>query len=297
MRPDAIHDRALGALLGLAVGDALGTTLEFSLRDTLPHHTRMTGGGPFRLAPGQWTDDTAMTLALADSLIRCNGFDAHDLMTRFVAWWRTGNYSCTGTCFDIGRTTAMALERFERTGKPFAGSRSAQSAGNGSLMRLAPVALFALHEAELAIRIAQDQSRTTHAAPEAVAACTFFVTLLRDAVLGEPDVKHPRAWPGPKLIQAIAKGTWRRKSRHQIRSSGYVVDTLEAALWAVSETSSFADAVILAVNLGGDADTVGAVTGQLAGALYGAVAIPPEWLQPLAWSEKIAKACNTLLIH
>ena len=145
MQRDAIHDRALGALLGLAVGDALGTTLEFSARDSLPYHTAMTGGGPFRLAPGQWTDDTAMALAPADSLIACNGFDAHDLMTRFVAWWRTGAYSCTGTCFDIGRTTAMALERFERTRRPVAGSRSAQSAGNGSLMRLAPVALFALH--------------------------------------------------------------------------------------------------------------------------------------------------------
>lgn len=112
-------------------------------------------------------------------------------------------------------------------------------------MRLAPVALFSLNEAELAIRIAQDQSRTTHTASEAVGACAFFVPLLRDAILDEPDVLHPRAWPGPKLIQAIAKGKWRGKSRKQIRSSGYVVDTLEAALWAVSETSSFVDALVV----------------------------------------------------
>ena len=106
---------------------------------------------------------------------------------------------------------------------------------------------------------------------------------------------RPRAWPGPKLIQAIAKGTWRGKSRNRIRSSGYVIDTLEAALWAVTETSSFADAVVLAVNLGDDADTVGAVTGQIAGALYGASTIPQRWLKTLAWAEKIKRLGGRLL--
>ena len=295
MLPTSAQDRAVGALLGLAVGDALGTTLEFSARDTRPHHTQMTGGGPFRLAPGQWTDDTAMALALADSLISRNGFDAHDLMARFVAWWRKGAYSCTGTCFDIGRTTAEALARFEQTGNPYAGSKAPGTAGNGSLMRLAPVALFALSDAGLACRIARDQSRTTHAAPEALVACTFLVTLLREAILGEPDVLRPRTWTGSARMKAIAAGEWRGKSRQQTRSSGYVLDTLEAALWAVSQTSSFADALVLAVNLGGDADTIGAVTGQLAGALYGAAAIPPKWLTTLAWSDRIGNIALKLV--
>lgn len=295
MNDPAIHDRALGALFGLAVGDALGTTLEFTARDTLPHHDTMTGGGPFRLAPGQWTDDTAMALALADSLITCQGFNARDLMTRFVAWWRTGAYSCTGTCFDIGRTTAEALYQFERTGEPFAGSTAPSTAGNGSLMRLAPVALFALHDADMVVRIAADQSRTTHAAPEAVEACTFFVTLLREAILGQPGVLRSRPWSGSSRILSIAKGQWRNKSRAQIRSSGYVVHTLEAALWCVAQTASFEEAVILAVNLADDADTVGAVTGQLAGALYGIEAIPSAWLNSLTWARKVKQTGEALL--
>lgn len=287
-------DRALGALLGLAVGDALGTTLEFSCRDSLPHHTEMTGGGPFNLAPGQWTDDTAMALALADSLVTCGGFNAQDLMTRFTAWWRHGAYSCTGTCFDVGQTTAEALKQFNRTGQPFTGSINPGTAGNGSLMRLAPVALFALHKADTAISIARDQSRTTHAAPEAVEACAFLVTLLREAILGEPSVLDPRSWPGPAKISDIAMGAWRSKSRPQIRSSGYVVDTLEAALWCVQQTTSFEDALVLAVNLGNDADTVGAVTGQLAGAFYGAHLIPRRWMSRLAWSRQITTLAANL---
>ena len=325
MLSTAVQDRALGALLGLAVGDALGTTLEFSIRDSLPHHTEMTGGGPFRLAPGQWTDDTAMALALADSLISCRGLDPHDLMTRFVAWWREGAYSCTGICFDIGRTTAEALARFERTGNPFAGSKSPRTAGNGSLMRLAPVVLFALGHADVDLdALAADQSRTTHAAPQAVEACVYFARLLRAAIqdgpealralrahekselstdslhldlrIGQDDVKWKRkARHAEPAIQAFVTGSWRGKTRHQIRSSGFVLDTLEAALWCVGTTSSFEEALILAVHIGDDADTVGAVTGQLAGAFYGATAIPPNWQSTLAWSGKISDVAFALM--
>jgi ADP-ribosyl-[dinitrogen reductase] hydrolase len=209
--PDVL-DRAKGALLGLAVGDALGTTLEFSARDTLPHHTEMTGGGPFHLRPGEWTDDTAMALALADSLITCQEFDPHDLMTHFVAWWREGEYSCTGTCFDIGTTTAQALARFEQAGNPFAGSTREDEAGNGSLMRSAPVALFCLHDADQAHHLAREQSRTTHGAPQCLDACAYFVQLLREAILGSKDVLRPRTFPGHPTIAAIAAGQWREQA-------------------------------------------------------------------------------------
>jgi ADP-ribosyl-[dinitrogen reductase] hydrolase len=291
----AILDRAHGAFLGLAVGDAFGTTLEFSARDTQPLHTEMTGGGPFGLASGEWTDDTAMALALTDSLISCQGFGPQDLATRFVRWWQQGDYSCTGTCFDIGITTREALARFVRTGDPYAGSTDPRTAGNGSLMRLAPVALFALHHAHLADELARDQSRITHAAPQAIEACVYFVQLLRDAILGQPDVLRPRTWAGDPVIAAIAAGSWRQKTRDEIRSSGYVVDTLEAAVWAIGTTTSVEDALILAVNLADDADTVGAVTGQLAGALYGASAIPERWLHPIAWRSGISAAADRLL--
>ena len=317
----AVLGRARGALLGLAIGDALGTTLEFSRRDFLPHHTEMTGGGPFDLKPGCWTDDTSMALALADSLLHDPDFDPADLMTRFVSWFRKGAYSSTNSCFDIGITTERALKIFERTDEPYAGSIDPDDAGNGSLMRLAPVALVALDHSGEAERIAEAQSRTTHGAPEAVEACSYFVQLLRQAILGQPDVLRPRPWIGAETdglrpqhfisgiddditplsrtsevaIDAIARGSWCGKTRDQIRSSGYVIHTLEAAVWAVGTTSSFEDALILAVNLGDDADTVGAVTGQLAGALYGASAIPERWLHPLAWRERITQLADALI--
>lgn len=295
-RPTAVIDSAVGALLGLAVGDALGTPLEFSARDGLPRQTEMTGGGPFRLAPGQWTDDTAMALALADSLVRRRGLDPADLMTRFVAWWRFGEYSCTGRCFDIGTLTAAALARFEETREPFSGATHERSAGNGSIMRLAPAVLATLDDAAETERVARDQSRTTHGAPQAVDACVLLAATLREAILGVGGPLGPRDFAGhhPAVI-SIAAGSWRNKPRAKIRSSGYVVDTLEAALWAVGSTASFEEALILAVNLADDADTVGAVTGQIAGAIYGAAAIPERWLAPLAWRETIEAAALALL--
>ena len=298
LTPDQLA-RARGCLLGLAVGDALGTTLEFSRRDANPLQTEMTGGGPFGLRPGEWTDDTAMALALGESFLARGGLDPHAAMGRFISWWREGAYSCTGTCFDIGNTTARALERYERTGDPFAGSTAEDTAGNGSLMRLAPAALFALDDADEAARLARDQSRLTHGAPQAVEACAFLVALLRQAILGadKTAVLTPRIWEGHAAVRAVAGGGWQGKNRAAIRASGYVVHTLEAALWAVGETESFEDALILAVNLGEDADTVGAVTGQLAGALYGFGGIPERWLQPLAWSERITRLTDALMHH
>jgi ADP-ribosyl-[dinitrogen reductase] hydrolase len=290
-------DRARGALLELAVGDALGTTLEFSQRDLYPHHTEMTGGGPFRLEPGQWTDDTSMALALADSLIAHPELDAHDLMNRFVAWWREGTYSCTGACFDIGLTTREALARYLKTGAPFAGSNDPRAAGNGSLMRLAPAAIHALHNPKMAQHFAIEQSRTTHAAPQAVEACAVFAEFLVGAMQGVPkeELLQPRTWHGDQAIAVVAAGGWRGRPRATVRSSGYVVHTLEAALWAVDQTASFDEALVLAVNLGDDADSVGAVTGQLAGALYGMSAIPERWLAPLAWRERLVGAADALL--
>lgn len=281
----------------------------------------MTGGGPFGLAPGQWTDDTSMALALAESLIAHPALDPRDLMDRFVGWHRQGVYSCTGACFDIGIATRAALARYERTGEPFAGSTAPDTAGNGSLMRLAPVALATLDDPGEAERIAEAQSRTTHGAPQAVEACAYFVQLLRGAIRGEADVLRPRPWigadteglrprhflsgvddaltpvvrDGEAAIDELARGAWRGKTRDQIRSSGYVVHTLEAALWAVGTTATFEDALILAANLGDDADTVGAVTGQFAGAVYGASAIPDRWLAPLAWRARITDLADRLV--
>ena len=298
LAPD-ILDRGRGALAGLAVADALGTTLEFEARDALPLHTEMTGGGPFGLDPGVWTDDTSMALALADSLAHTGDFDAADVMNRFLRWMEHGAYSPTGRCFDIGVTTRAALLQYRRTGDPFAGPTGEDTAGNGSLMRLAPAVLGFLHDAAACRRIAGEQSRTTHGAPQALQCCQLFADLLRRAILGETKdrVLTPQDWDGHPAVRAVAAASWRGKDRAAIRSSGYVIHTLEAALWAVGTTDSFESAVILAVNLADDADTVGAVTGQLAGALYGMSAIPDRWLDRLAWRDSIVAAADGLLLR
>jgi ADP-ribosyl-[dinitrogen reductase] hydrolase len=249
----------------------------------------MEGGGPFQLKPGQWTDDTSMALALADSLLCCDDLDEHDLMTRFVSWWKHGSYSSTGQCFDIGTTVRGALLRFQEQGNPVAGSIEPMSAGNGSLMRLSPVAIRYWDDQERRRDAAARQSRTTHGAPEAVDACVGFSDMLAEAIAGQPrsEVLGARSGCWSDGIGPILAGSWRGKPRSLIASSGYVAHSLEAAVWSVARTSSFADAVLLAANLGGDADTVAAITGQLAGAIYGASSIPGEWLDTVYSREDI----------
>ena len=296
-----IRDRIVGCLSGLAVGDALGTTLEFQQPGTFEPIQDMVGGGPFGLEPGQWTDDTSMALCLADSLVECGGFDPADQMRRYVRWWRDGHRSSRpGNCFDIGNTVRDALARFERTGEPFAGSTDAMSAGNGSLMRLAPVAMFHAGQPLEAIGRAADSSRTTHGAAEAVDACRYLAMLIVNALRGEPKAAllsegfDPAGsiWaerPLAPRIRAIVAGSYKHKEVSTIRASGYVVHTLEAALWAFHSSSNFKDGALLAVNLGEDADTTGAVYGQLAGAYYGAAGIPQDWRERLFEGDAITE--------
>jgi ADP-ribosyl-[dinitrogen reductase] hydrolase len=282
-----IEERALGSLLGLAVGDALGTTLEFRRRDTYAPLTDIVGGGPFHLSAGEWTDDTSMAICLAESLIAFPDLDERDLMDRFVRWRDHGENSVNGSCFDIGPTTSNALDHYLRTKNPIAGSRQANSAGNGSLMRLAPIALRWHRDPDAAMIGARRQSLTTHAADAAVEACAFFAKLLVLGIAtGSKSAVIAQASSPNVDVNAVAGGSWKR-DRDDIRSTGYVIDTLEAALWSVSQSSSFEDAVLLAANLGDDADTVAAVTGQLAGSIWGITGTPKRWLAVLAQRERI----------
>ena len=171
------------------------------------------------------------------------------------------------------------------------------SAGNGSLMRLAPVAIRHWQAPALLADVAARQSRTTHAAAEAVDACMAYAALLADAVAGKPrdEVLAPRKFGDTPAVRAVLAGSWRGKPREAIKSSGYVIHSLEAGLWCVARTGDFASAVLLAANLGDDADTTAAIAGQLAGALYGASSIPPEWLAKLAWRERLTDAARVLL--
>jgi len=293
---ESIQDRAIGAFIGLAVGDAVGTTLEFRSRDKQARVEDMVGGGPFDLPAGSWTDDTTMALALADSLAASATLDCRDLMDRFVSWWQEGEYSCTGSCFDIGNTTRAALARYRRTGDPIAGSTDPRASGNGSLMRLAPVALRFWDDRALLDTTAAEQSRTTHGTEEAVDACRVFAELLSDAIAGTPraDLLAPRDFDGAPAVQRIVGGSWRGRPRDEISSSGYVIDTLEAAIWSVARTADFRNAILLAANLADDADTVAAVTGQLAGALYGVSGIPDSWLDRLAWKDRLMDVAHCL---
>jgi ADP-ribosyl-[dinitrogen reductase] hydrolase len=291
-------NRFRGCLLGLAAGDAVGTTLEFKPRGSFAPITDMIGGGPFGLQPGQWTDDTSMALCLAVSLIERCGFDPDDQMQRYVRWWRDGYLSSTGKCFDIGHTTADALHRYQHTGDPMAGSDDPHSAGNGCLMRLAPIPMAYCADLEVAERYAAESSRTTHGAAECLDACRLFARILVRALEGQPKdavlLGDAVTFEGSRQIVAIARGEYRDKPESALRGSGYVVESLEAALWAFATTESFADAILRSANLGDDADTTAAICGQVAGAYYGEIGIPAHWLEKLAMRETITGLADQL---
>ena len=298
-------DRYRGALLGLAAGDALGTTLEFKSPGEFEPLTDMVGGGPFRLKPGEWTDDTSMALCLAESLIEKKGFDPIHQLETYCRWEGEGHFSVKGYCFDIGTTTIGAIERFRETGEPYCGSTDPRAAGNGSLMRLAPAPLAFAADPAQAIRMAADSSRTTHAAPECVDACRYFAGLLLAALAGLPKAallakeydQATRAFLAEPLapkVAAVAGGSFKVKQPPELRGSGYVVHTLEAALWAFHHTGTFRDGALKVVNLGEDADSTGAVYGQIAGAYYGEAGIPAEWRAKLAMRDVIERFADEL---
>ena len=294
-----------GALLGLATGDALGTTLEFARPGSFNKITDMIGGGPFNQNPGEWTDDTSMALCLAESLIDKNGFDIEDQIQRYVKWWKEGYLSTKGFCFDIGGTVQKALSDYLITKNPYSGRIDKYSAGNGSIMRLAPVPLFYRKDPAEGIHLSAESSRTTHATQVCIDACRYLGALIIGSLNGEtkemllssrysPLSDKWESSPLTKEIDMIACGSFKEKEPPQIKGSGYVVKSLEAALWAFYKTNSFEEGCLLAVNLGDDADTTGAVYGQLAGAYYGENNIPPQWLHKIKMRKFITEFAEKL---
>lgn len=291
-------ERFEGCLLGLACGDAVGTTVEFRPRGSFAPVTDMTGGGPFRLKRGEWTDDTSMALCMAASLVEKRKFDARDIMERFCRWMDDGYLSSNGTCFDIGITVSNALRRYKDTGDVYAGSEDKYSAGNGCLMRLAPIPMFFHADAAAAIEKSAASARLTHGAKECVEATRLFAAMLLRALEGATKIEILDAEGLPSgtcaSVNAISAGSYRRKSEDDIRGSGYVIDSLEAALWCFAHTSSFEEAILRAANLGQDADTTAAICGQIAGAHYGVAGIPSRWLGWLAMHDEIRELANKL---
>ena len=258
----------------------------------------MIGQGPFHLKPGQWTDDTSMALCLASSLLYVGGFDAADQMRRYCNWYEHGYLSSTGNCFDIGNTVRQALDKFKAAGEPFSGSTQPNTAGNGSIMRLAPVPMFYFSRPDKALAYAVESSRTTHGATECLDACRVLGSILLRALAGadKANVLFGATPDGimSDSIRQISQGNYRDKDANNIRGTGYVVESLEAALWCFWTTETFETAILTAANLGDDADTTAAICGQVAGAYYGEDGIPLRWRLLLTEREMISDLADQL---
>ncbi|MFQ5508483.1 MAG: ADP-ribosylglycohydrolase family protein [Leptospirillia bacterium] len=291
--------RIRGSLLGLAVGDALGLPYEGAVPGSFTPVIGMAEGA------GIWSDDTSMALCLAESLVTCGGFDPADQADRYVKWLNEGHLTPTGKAFGIGRTVLAALTRYQETGDPHAGPTDPGTAGNGCIMRLAPVPLFFSSTPAEAVYVAGESARITHGASAGVDACRYLGALLVGAMHGvskqhlldahfTPVTGLWEASPLCAPIDAVAGGSFKRKKASEIRASAYVVESLEAALWALLHSENFEEAVLRAVNLGYDTDTTAAITGQLAGALYGEAAIPEAWLERLEMKGRITALADAL---
>lgn len=304
-------DRARGVLLGLAIGDALGAAVEFSRPGSFLPVTGYRSGGPHGLKAGEWTDDTSMALALAESIASA-GWDLNDQAKRYVEWWKTGKYSVNGHCFDIGITTRSALAAYAATKDALtSGIASEEASGNGSIMRLAPVPIRYAHLypnqiSELS-RLAGESSLPTHASDQCVSACQYLATVLAALIHGEEReiVLSPDWQPLQQLNEArrlhpliheVASGSFRDKQPPAIQGSGWVVKSLEASLWAFHNADSFEEAVLKAVNLGDDADTTGAICGQIAGAFWGESTIPESLRSGLARRELLENALAGMFV-
>jgi ADP-ribosyl-[dinitrogen reductase] hydrolase len=294
-------DRAIGALLGLAVGDAVGTTLEFRSPGTFAPIDDMVGGGPFQLEPGEWTDDTSMALCLAESLLDTRAMDLEDQLRRYLLWYEGGYLSSNGACFDIGNTIRGGLERFRRTGQAIDPEPDEHAAANGSLMRLAPVPIVWHSDPAEAAAQSAESSLTTHAARRPVDACRLMGAIVSALINGTSfeAVSAPTFWEWGDLhreVADIAAGAWKHKEPPAIKGTGYCIAALEAALWAVGRADDFRSAVLRAANLGGDADTTAAIAGQIAGARWGASAIPDAWLNRVVARDRITSLARGLYI-
>ena len=305
-----LQDRYRGCLMGLAVGDALGVPNEFKPRGSFQKVNEMIGGGPFHLRPGEWTDDTSQALCIGESLLYKGEFYPPDVMDKFWCWVEFGYMSSTGKMFDIGETTSDALCYYRKTGNSLAGlvvSADNKKSGNGSIMRLAPIPLFFKDGPHPASWMDNSviSSTITHGSYNCIGSCVLLSRLIIGALNQMPKeamlnsdffIKNELVQKSikdftPEVID-IAMGIYKNKTEEQIKSTGYVIHTLEAALWCFHTTDNFEDGCVKAVNLGEDADTVGAVFGQLAGAYYGYDAIPKRWADKIVFTGKIIEIAD-----
>lgn len=309
MIEEKIKNRFLGCLVGLAVGDAYGTTYEFTNRARMPELPNdIVGGGPFHMQPGEWTDDTSMALCLAESLVE-KGWDADDQMKKYISWWLEGYNSVKGECFDIGGATRRALSSYNMLGQFIDDS---QAAGNGVLMRLAPVPMYLFQSNDILHKCAE-QSAMTHPSSQSIQCSMLMGAMINKILSGERDKMkilnfdslldedskkiYEERFSFYKCINngridQIKEVLYKETPESLISGDGYCVYTFEAALWAFINTDSFVEGLKKVVALGDDTDTTGAVYGQIAGAYYGINGIP--WVNKIAWIDKIKKLAEDL---
>jgi ADP-ribosylglycohydrolase len=299
-----LRDRFQGALLGLAVGDALAAHTQFRKPGSFAAVGDLLGGGPFDLPRGAWSDDTAMALLLAESLLDREGFDAQDQVSRYVRWQREGYGSATGQCVGISASVARALATAQYRRQPFAGSHDPEQLDKDPLSRVAPVVMYFFSDANAAVNRAAEAARITAQAPMVLDCVRLFAAMLRLALTGrdkEDVLRPPRdLWMSvstrPEVL-AVYEGSYLRRMPPEISGGGHVLQALEAALWAFHHGETFREGALLAANLGRDSDVVAAAYGQLAGAYHGVSAIPGIWRNSLMRQEVVIDTADRLLTH
>jgi ADP-ribosylglycohydrolase len=297
-----LRERFHGALLGLATGDALAAATQFRKPGSFAPIGDLLGGGPFDLPRGAWSDDTAMALCLAESLVERARFDAADQVQRYARWQQQGYLSATGQCVGISAAVARALAAAQWRRQPLAGSHDPQQLPPEPLTRVAPIAMFFFASLDTAVQQAAEQARTTAQAPDLLGACRFLAASVHAALAGRrrAEVLAPprEVWAPVRLsprLERLARGEFLHLSAERLRPFGDGLDLLEAALWVLARTEGFREGALAAVNLGGHADVIGAIYGQLAGALLGVGAIPPPWRLSLARLALLEELADRLL--
>ncbi len=262
------------AVYGLAVGDAMGLPVQFYSRDSY-HIENMIGYGTYELPVGSWSDDTSLTLALCDSIRHCGKVDVADIRRRFEMWINAGKYTPYNKAYDIGNTCWKAIREGE-------GQTDEWSCGNGSLMRIIPLAFVP--------EISDDEvaavSAITHAHPRCQEGCVYYIKIAKGLLEGR-DLRELINEIIPADSEYFMLREIETLTRDEIKSSGYIIDTIEAAIWCLLKTNNYRDCILKAVNLGDDTDTIGAVAGGLAGIIYGYEAIPAEWIDGLQAKNEI----------
>ncbi|MDM7915157.1 MAG: ADP-ribosylglycohydrolase family protein [Candidatus Eisenbacteria bacterium] len=304
--------RVVGGLLGLAVGDALGVPVEFESREQRREDPvrELRGGGVHDQPPGTWSDDTALTFCTVEALL--GEYSLERLGGLFAGWLQEGRWTARGEVFDVGETTRQAIERIIRGVSPqVSGSIDESSNGNGSLMRILPVALaFSRWSIPLMLDRVHEASRITHAHTRSQMACGILSLIVRNLVFQRPAGAAYR-YAMEDAVKYYAQPPWRMERRtfsrilrgsladvpaDEILSGGHVTETIEAAVWSLVTTRNYRDCVVKAVNLGGDTDTVAAIAGGLAGIAHGIDTIPKEWLDSLARKDELLALANRFAV-